>query len=165
MQIVFLSEWLTILFCFVLWAILPTFLTFLCMTLPDRYFSPNRFFFRSHRWENGGEVYNRLFRVKRWKHLLPDGAAVVKGGYKKKRLTDFSESNLRKFLVESCRAELLHVLVIALFWVFGFFVPPNALFYMFLYALATNFPCVIVQRYNRPRIIALLTKRETKRSA
>ncbi len=165
MQILFFDEWLTIVLCFVLWAAMPTVLTFLCIAIPDRFFSPGRFYFRSYGWEKGGEIYNRIFAVKRWKFLLPDGASIVKGGYKKKNITDFSIQNLRKFCVESCRAELLHVLVFAFFWIFGYFVPPNALFYMFLYALVTNLPCVLVQRYNRPRVLALVSKRENRQTA
>jgi len=31
---------------------------------------------------------------------------------------------------------------------------------MFLYAIAVNMPCIITQRYNRPRIERLLEERE-----
>lgn len=61
-------------------------------------------------------------------------------------------------LIESCRGEMTHWLPIFLFWVFGFIVPPYALVYMLIYALVANLPCIIVQRYNRPRILKILVK-------
>ncbi|MEN6550544.1 MAG: glycosyl-4,4'-diaponeurosporenoate acyltransferase, partial [Candidatus Cryosericum sp.] len=38
------------------------------------------------------------------------------------------------------------------FWVFWFFTPPTVPWLMLGYALAVNLPCIVVQRYNRPRV-------------
>jgi glycosyl-4,4'-diaponeurosporenoate acyltransferase len=115
--------------------------------------------FRLRPWEDEGRVYDRLFAVRRWKGLLPDGGAAWKQkGYQKKKLTDLSQENLERFIVESARAELTHMLAILPFWVFGFFAPPNVVWIMLAYALAVNLPCMIAQRYNRPRVRALLKR-------
>ena len=66
---------------------------------------------------------------------------------------------MERFLLKSCRAELGHLLAITPFWVFGFFLPPIGIFIMLLYAIIINVPCIFAQRYNRPRIKALLEKR------
>lgn len=162
MRIIFLPESWTLILCFIVWPILQVGAALLCVNLPDRFFSPGRFFYRAHRFEKEGRIYNTLLRVSQWKHLLPDGAAVwKKRGYEKKRLTDFSRENLRKFLTESCRAEMTHWLAIFPFWVFWFFTPPIVPWIMLFYAVAVNLPCIIVQRYNRPRIERLLGKMET----
>ncbi len=158
MQVIFFEQWQAILICFILWGVIQSSIGKLIMKVPDNFLSPYSFLFRTHKWEKGGKIYNKFFRVKKWKHLLPDGAAVVKGGYKKKHLTDFSKKNLEIFLIESCRAELSHYIAILPFWVFGFFVPPIVVLYMLIYALAVNLPCIFVQRYNRPRIIKLIDK-------
>ncbi len=160
MQILFLPASWTIAICFAGWFFFQLGAALICLKISEHLLSSDRYLFRERRWEQGGRFYRRMFKVDRWKHLLPDGAAVTKSGYRKKRLTDFSSENLERFLTESCRAELTHLLAILPFWLFGLIGPPRLIFYMLFYALAVNLPCVIVQRYNRPRIRALLEKME-----
>ncbi len=163
MRILFLPDVLTILLCILVWPLFQVGVALICVYLPDRYFSPDSFLFRSHRFEREGRIYDRIFRVNRWKHLLPDGGVFwKKRGYQKKRLFSFSEQNLKKFLVESSRGELSHWLAILPFWVFGLIAPPQVIWYMLMYALLVNLPCIITQRYNRPRISNLLHKLSAK---
>jgi glycosyl-4,4'-diaponeurosporenoate acyltransferase len=161
MRIIILPSGWTILLCFVVWPILQITAALICFILPDWIFSPNAFFFRTQRFEKQGRVYDRVFRVSRWKHLLPDGGMVwKKRGFKKKHLESFSQENLNRFLVESARGELTHLLAIFPFWVFWFFTPPNVPWIMLVYALLVNLPCIIAQRYNRPRVQRLLNKKK-----
>ncbi|MEA4889972.1 MAG: hypothetical protein VB070_10970 [Clostridiaceae bacterium] len=163
MQIIFLPGSWTIFLCFIVWAALQVSAALICLNLPDHFFSPDSFFYRTHRFERNGLIYNRLFFVKHWKHLLPDGgAAWKKRGFRKKRLNNYTEQYLNRFLIESARGEMTHWLAIFPFWVFGFFTPPEVPWIMLLYALAVNFPCIIVQRYNRPRVQRLLNKRKER---
>jgi glycosyl-4,4'-diaponeurosporenoate acyltransferase len=165
MQLIFLPETTTILLCFVVWPILQGIAAVICTRLPERFFDYTAFFYRVHRWEQEGEFYQTVFRVRRWKKYLPDGAALVKRGFKKKKLVDFSNANLEKYLQESCRAEMIHWLGILPFWLFGFFTPPVVIVYMLFYALAVNLPCVITQRYNRPRIIRIARHQTVKKAS
>ena len=82
-----------------------------------------------------------------------------KRSYKKRNLTDYSEENLKRFLIETSRGELTHWLGILPFLVFGLFAPPFVIWIMLLYALIVNLPCIIAQRYNRPRVYALYQRR------
>lgn len=156
MQLIFLPKLLSILICFAIWPIFQVSAALMCLMIKDNKFKPYSFFYRSHKWEDEGRIYKKIFAVTKWKSHLPDGGAVWKNGYKKKNLESFSKNNLEKFLIESCRAELTHWLAILPFWMFGFFTPPIVVFYMFLYALAINMPCIIAQRYNRPRIVKIM---------
>ncbi len=131
MQILFLPLPWTLLLCFIGWFVFQFSAALLCLKMPDRWLSPHRFPFCAQRWESSGRVYAFL-RVQRWKRLLPDGAAVLKSGYRKK------------------------VLAIFPFWVFGFIGPPIIIWMMLGYALIINVPCMIAQRYNRPRIQRIL---------
>ncbi len=159
MRLIYLPDGWTILLCFVVWPILQVAAALICLNMPDRCFMPSRFPFMPLRFERNGRVYDRIFRVSRWKHLLPDGGMVWKRrGYQKKRLTDFSEANLNRFLVESARGEMTHWLAILPFWVFWFFTPPMVPWIMLGYALLVNLPCIIAQRYNRPRVLLLIQK-------
>ena len=156
MQIIFIPRIWAIALAFVLWGIFQTGAALLSLKIPARSLDPDSFYFRSRSWEQGGAFYDKVFLVKRWKKFLPDGGAALGGGYAKKNLSDFSTDNLNFFLVYSCRAEVTHIMAIFPFWVFGLFVSWQVVVIMFIYALVANIPCVIVQRYNRPRIAKLL---------
>ncbi len=161
MQVVFLPGILTVVLCFVIWPLLQTAAALICLILPDRLYSPDSFFFRTHRFEKEGHIYKTVFHVNSWKHLLPDGGSLLnKRGFAKKRLQSFSNENLQRFLIESARGELTHWLAIVPFWLFGFFAPPEVIWYMLAYALIVNLPCIIAQRYNRPRVHRLQNKKK-----
>ncbi len=148
-----------VLLFFVVWFVLQMSAALIALSMQDSRLQPDAFFFRTRRWENEGRIYDKLLAVRRWKGWLPDGgAAWKKNGYRKKKLTDLSQENLERFVLESARAELTHLFAIVPFWVFGFFAPANVLWIMFLYALVVNLPCIIAQRYNRPRVRALLRR-------
>lgn len=163
MQVIFLPVALTVALCFIVWPVLQLSAALFCLYMPDRLFSPNSFLFRTRRFEKEGSVYDSIFKVKRWKHMLPDGGAILKKrGFRKKKLESFSEVYLNRFLVESARGELTHWLAILPFWIFGFFTPWPVMWYMMIYALIVNMPCIIAQRYNRPLIQKLLKKVSTR---
>ncbi len=160
MRLICLSGGWTVVLCFLVWPVLQVGAAYLCLLLPDRCFCPDAFFYRTHAFEKKGKFYESVFHVSQWKHLLPDGGALwTKRGYRKRKLTDFSTDNLQRFLIESARAEISHWLGMAGFWVFWLFTPPFVPWLMLIYALAVNLPCIIVQRYNRPRIQRLLARR------
>jgi len=159
MQIFYFRSFLTVALSFVVWAVVPLLFALVCLRLPERWFEPGRFLWRAHAWEREGRIYENLFHVRRWKHLLPDGGGVwKKRGYRKRNLTDYSEENLRRFLLESARGELTHWLGITPFWLFGLFAPGYVVWIMLAYALAVNLPCIVAQRYNRPRVFMLLRR-------
>ncbi len=159
MQIIFLPEWITIFICFLVWPIIQISAAIVSRTLPDSFFKNDNFIFKSYVFEQNGKLYERYFKIKRWKKFLPDGSAITGVGVKKKHLNDKSQTGLELFIIESCRAEFLHLVSIPPFIVFGLFCPTYVVFIMFFYALAVNLPCILAQRYNRPRIIKFLWKR------
>lgn len=158
MQLFFLPRPLMILLFFVLWFCYQAGAAWLCFRLPVEAFRADHWLYRARAWERHGALYQDLFRVRAWKGLLPDGGALFAKGYAKKRLADFSPENLTLFLAESRRAELTHWLAMLPFWTFGLFAPFFVVPVMLVYALAANLPCIIAQRYNRPRIEQLLEK-------
>lgn len=163
MQLIYLPDWAALLVCFALWPVFQIVSALCCKRLPEKHLNAKSFYFRSHKWESSGQFYETVFFVRKWKKFLPDGGAVTRDGYRKKRLTDFSEENLNRFLVESCRAELTHLFAIPPFILFSFFVPAYVVVFMFVYSILVNLPCVISQRYNRPRVSSLLKKQVHKR--
>jgi glycosyl-4,4'-diaponeurosporenoate acyltransferase len=123
--------------------------------LPLAWFDPSGWLYRTRSWERGGRLYDRVFHIRGWKRLLPDGAAFFRSGFRKRRMTGRSPGYCRTFVRETCRAELCHWLVFALVPLFFLWDPWWVAWPMVPYAIAANAPCIVAQRYNRPRLIAL----------
>ena len=165
MQILFLPKIYAIALCFLLWAVIQTLISYLCLKVPDRYFNTERFPFAPFGFEQKGAFYRKWLLVHKWKKYLPDGGALMGVEFRKKNLEHVTQDNLQRFLLESCRAEMTHVIAILPFWIFGFIAPPEVIWMMLIYAVAVNLPCIIAQRYNRPRIRILMEKRFQKRDS
>lgn len=133
--------------------------------VPDSKLNAEMFLYRSHKWENNGKFYKKLF-VHKWKGLLPDGAKHFKGDFTKKHLLSTNSEYLAKFVRESCRAELVHYLGMLPFVIFFLLVPPLVAGILIIYSVLVNIPCIIAQRYNRPRLIQLykLTKQREEKT-
>lgn len=121
--------------------------------ISDKHFDPNRFWLKTRRWEENGDFYKRVFRIHKWKHLLPDGAKTHASGFQKKHLHALDPVYLQKFIAETGRAEIFHWLQIVPFWIFALWSPFFVIWVMLGYALIVNLPCIIAQRYNRPRLV------------
>lgn len=127
--------------------------------LPHRWFHPEGALFRERGWEQGGRIYERGFRVTAWKHLLPDGAALFRGGFRKARLRTASRAYLERFRVETCRGELVHWVVLFCAPLFFLWNPWWVGCLMIAYAVAANLPCILVQRFNRIRLSRILKRK------
>jgi glycosyl-4,4'-diaponeurosporenoate acyltransferase len=120
-----------------------------------RRFRERSFLFRIRAWERSGSIY-RFLGVRWWKELLPDGAGIYPQGFKKRRMMEHDEFYLKRFILESCRAEFVHWIILAETPLFFLWNPFPSAFYMIPFSLAINLPCIIVQRYNRPRLRHLI---------
>lgn len=119
-----------------------------------RTFDTGRFPFSPFKWENNGKIY-KFFHVQDWKTILPDKSMLVKGTVKKR--IDSSDENTpeytAKLIQESCVAELVHFVLIFCCPVLLFTMdPPYSYIMTILYGLS-NLPYIIIQRYNRPRLV------------
>ncbi|GKV68313.1 glycosyl-4,4'-diaponeurosporenoate acyltransferase [Sporosarcina sp. NCCP-2716] len=118
--------------------------------------------FRPLSFEQGGALWDRLFRVRSWKSLIPDGTLFIRSGYSKKALHGSAEEDFARFAAESRRAELTHWLSILPAFLFFLWNPVWAGWLNVAYALLFNVPIILAQRFNRPRLERLL-KRKSKR--
>lgn len=124
--------------------------------LPIALFRTDAWLYRIRPWERGGRLYERLFRVRRWKSLLPDGAALFAGGFRKGSLPGPRPEQLERFARETCRGEAVHWVVLVLAPLFLAWNPWWAELIILAYAAAANLPCIVVQRYNRARLLQIL---------
>ncbi len=121
---------------------------------PARTFDPSRPPYRLMRWERDGRAYERL-GIRRWKDRLPEAGGVFTGGFSKRHLASRDRHYLDRFVIETCRAEFAHwsMMALAPIW-FVLFVPLVAVLNVG-YALGANLPCLLVQRFNRARLLRI----------
>ncbi len=120
--------------------------------LPDSIFNVDRFPYRGMRWERDGTVYNRL-NIRRWKKYLPDASRALKD-MPRKSLSTGSVEELEILVRETCRAELVHWCELLLGFVCCLLYPGIwGLAVSIMWGLLGNLPFIIVQRYNRPRLL------------
>ena len=109
-------------------------------------------------WERRGRAYERL-HIRRWKDRLPELGAVFRGGVSKRSLRSAGTPDLERFGRETRRAELVHWAIPIVTPVFALWNPPWLLLAMAAYAVIANLPCLLVQRYNRGRLLRLIERR------
>lgn len=100
--------------------------------------------------------YVRVCRIKRWKDKLPEGGDLFPGGYNKSHLRGRDPAALARFAAETRRAEITHWLIMAAGPLFLLWNPWWLGIIMLAYAVIANLPCLIVQRYNRARLLRLI---------
>jgi glycosyl-4,4'-diaponeurosporenoate acyltransferase len=163
MRLIFLDTFWTIVLDFLIWGVIHLGVVFVMTRFSDKGFNPRRWLFLPRPWEREGLLYEEILKIKKWKEYLPDGARVTKKrGFPKKRLQERSSPYLNLFVRETCRAELTH-------WIIMLFAPFFFLwnktwvgFIMTIYALAENLPLIMAQRYNRLRLLRVLSKKTSE---
>ena len=151
MRLIELPRFFTIAIDFAAWFVIHMGVAWLALHLPDRLFENDSFIFRCRPFERGGKTWDRLFHVRKWKEKLPDGSAILGRGFAKKRLEALDAAYFETFIRESRRAELMHWIAMSFAVLFFLWNPPEVGWFMILYAIGMNAPCIIAQRYNRPR--------------
>ena len=149
----------TIIINIVLWFIVHMTFAYIITIIPAYLINTKSPIYQKLKWEQDGKFYEKYFKIKSWKGLLPDGAALFKKGFRKKSMDSKDMEYLKRFVLETCRAELAHWLVILFSPVFFIWNPFWAGIIMILYAFLANLPCIIAQRYNRERFRRILDRR------
>lgn len=133
-------------------------LTLLAEKMPRGIYNYKKWLYRERKWEDGGRIYERVFFVKKWKSHLPDIGDILKWRFSKKHLADVHTDYLNRFLTESCKAELTHWIIILTSFLFIFWGGLVAFSRILVLAVVLNGPYIIIQRYNRPRLVRLLKR-------
>lgn len=131
--------------------------------LPRSIYDPNKFPYRTFRWENGGHIYEKL-GVHKWKDHVPDMSRIIPGIVKKKAALARTPESMMILIKETCGAEFIHWLLIV------FITPLVAQAFKGwtgavaggVYALG-NLLFIIIQRYNRPRLMEIYRRMEMRR--
>ncbi len=136
---------------------------FVGQALPRAHFDPQKFPYRSADWENGGKVYEKL-GIKHWKDRLPDMSKIMPDMVKKK-MSAVKSQGMDVLIAETCVAECVHwALILLSLGIFFFWRGAWAVVFWLVYNLLGNLPFIIIQRYNRPRLV-MLEQRRKRRAA
>ena len=132
---------------------------FIGESLPRSMYDPKRFPYKAWPWEKDGRIYERLGVKWRKAHAI-DMSRFMKRSFPKQNTVTRDPARLRRLVQEMCNAELVH-------WVLALLSPVFALlikgWYGIVIAIAYalfNLSDVMIQRYNRPRIMMILERLE-----
>lgn len=107
-------------------------------------------------WESSRGIYQRWFRIRSWKSRLPEAGALFTGGVSKRGLPSRRRDGLERFVLETRRAERVHWALLAAAPVFWLWNPLSLALVMTGYAVVANVPFIVVQRFNRARLLEVL---------
>mgnify|MGYP001580017604 CR=1 FL=1 len=144
------AEWSVFWFNVLVYVLLVPMRMQLDVWLPDTFFAPGRWWYRTREWERDGDFYRDRLRIDRWKDRLP--VITSRNNFSKRRLVGNDRPYLEQFVLETCRAESNHVRAIISVLIMRLWTPPGLWFLCFLLALWGNLPFILIQRHNRPRL-------------
>lgn len=133
--------------------------------LPRRWFHWDRFPYKTRKWEQNGSIYEKI-RIQDWKDHMPDMSRIMKDMVPKRVGICPTSQDVWVLVKETCVAEIVHVALcilapgVYLFW-------RNAMgIFLSGVVIVCNLPFIMIQRYNRPTLVALaqrLEKREERK--
>lgn len=143
-------------------AVLGVLSHFVGQALPRKCFDAEKPPYKAAKWEKGGKVYEKL-GIKHWKDIVPDMSRIMPDMVKKKLTSENKESGMDTLIAETCVAECVHwgLIVLSfgiLFWWRGLW----AAVFLLVYNIFGNLPFIIIQRYNRPRLVMLEQRRKRR---
>ena len=106
----------------------------------------------------GVRIYEQIFRIKVWKDRLPDGATWFAGGVAKSKLGAVNTHAVSIKIRETWRGELCHWTVIGFLPLFVIWNPWWGVLINAFYVIVANLPCILVQKYNRVRLLHLASR-------
>lgn len=124
---------------------------------PRKAFNPNGKIFRPKKGEN--KFFEKL-KVKKWKAVVPEAGFI--GGFPKDHIyKPHSSEYMKRYLIEGCISETIHVLSIVWGITALLIIPRELVLKMGVPLVIFNFMVhvffAIIQRYMRPRLLKTLT--------
>lgn len=134
--------------------------TIISIKLPISLFHYDSWLFRERSWEKKGRIYQGCLSVKKWKNRLPELSDFFAFLFPKKKIMQYSPDYLYRFTSETCRAEFAHWCIIISSFIFAVWNSTSDSILIVFIAVALNLPYIVIQRYNRPRILSILASKK-----
>lgn len=135
-----------------LWGIFHLLISALMLNFNIHKLSQFNWLFNTYHFEQSGETWNKIFKIKKLKGKLPESTVIMPGSFDSSQMHDTSPETLNNYISETNRAELTHWLSILPAPLFFLWNPRNYWALHLMYALLSNMPFILAQRYNRPRL-------------
>lgn len=117
-----------------------------------------RFPYISFGFEKDGEIYNKI-RIRKWQNKLPDMSKFFSELMPAKKLPkQMNVQNMERMVQETCVAELTHVLLCIMGLGCPLIWKSIGGWILFVLYLLGNIPFILIQRYNRPKLVRLLKR-------
>lgn len=142
-----------------------------CINLKSEKLDSSQKCYQPQKWERNGKWYKDKLKINKWKDILPQ--YVGKDGFSKQNFDVENQTveYVDRFIYETCRGEWNHginMLYAPIALIFNFIIKRPGFGMLFsLAALIANIPFIIIQRYNRFRLLTVRKKiiRDNKRKA
>ena len=131
--------------------------------LPKKLLHPDRGLFRCFPFERDGRIYEKT-GIRKWQKKVPDMSRIFPRWMPPKHLQGDYATRLPVMIRETCVAELVHMLAsLAGLGCLYLWPGPGGITVTLLYILLFNLPYILIQRYNRPRLLRLQEKLNKKK--
>lgn len=117
---------------------------------------------RTFKFEKNGAFYEYYLKITMWKDLIPQFSKMFHFGYKKDRIPVKDISHYEMFVIETIRAEITHILLIIFSPLYYTAIPKGWATFAVAASVIANIPCMAIQRYNRIRIMKIISRLEKK---
>ena len=141
--------------CVAYLVLIGTLAHFAGLMLSHHRFTAHRAPWRSASWENEGRFWDRALRVRRWMDLVPDMSRIMPDMVPKRIVGVATPEQIDILIRETCVAELIHWLLFLLGFECVFIWNGAGGWIVSLLFGIGNLPYVVIQRYNRPRLMRL----------
>lgn len=125
--------------------------------IPKSWINPDIFPYKTCRFENDGRFYEQ-FGVRKWQTKVLDMSKIFPKIIPQKKINGDLQDSLPLMIKETCIAELIHwILFIPVLYCLSLWEGLGGVIIVTLYELF-NIPYIMIQRYNRPRLINTLKR-------
>ena len=141
------------------WVLWVFIVGFFASKLKDSFLSKDYSFTNLLNFEKDASWFRKYLKIDKWKDRVPELGGVFGDGFQKRSIDLGTREQLELFIRETRRAELAHWVMTAGWIITIAFNPLWAIVFNLVFAHIVNFPCLIIQRYNRARLIKVLENR------
>lgn len=147
--------------CFIYLTSLGMLAFFAGRIIPKSWINPDLFPYKACQFENDGRFYEQ-FCIKKWQNKVLDMSKIFPKIIPQKKIRDNLQDALPLMIKETCIAELIHwFLFVPVLYCFVLWEGLGGVIVVTLYEFF-NLGYVMIQRYNRPRLINTLRRIEKR---
>lgn len=134
---------------------------FVGLVLPRSLFCEDRFPYKPFKFEKNGKIYDRI-AIRKWKAKVPDMSKVMRDMLPKTVSFGVNSDGLQMLIKETCIAEFIHF-ALCVFSVGVYHIWKNSVgVWLTVLCVLGNIPFILIQRYNRPLLVALRDRKRLR---